>query len=237
MLKIENLSAGYTGPIVIQNIHLQMNENEIVTIIGPNGAGKSTVLRSIFGLTKIYEGSIKFFNEELIGLKTKDFANRGVCYVPQGKIIFPNLTVEENLKMGAYIRDDKNEIKKDIDYVYKKFPKLFKRQLQKAKTMSGGEQQMICFGRALMQKPKLLLLDEPSLGLAPNMIAEIFEKIIEIKNDGVSILIVEQNANMALEISDRGYVLELGKNRYEGSAEFLRTDKRIGELYLGKRNL
>lgn len=235
MLQIENLTAGYGGPPIIKNVHINVNEGEIVTIIGPNGAGKSTILRSIFGLTKIHEGKILFFNQELTSLRTKDIALRGICYVPQGRSVFPSLTVEENLEMGAYIRNDKIEIKKDLAYVYEKFPRLHERRHQKTKTLSGGEQQMVAFGRALMLRPDLLVLDEPSIGLAPKIVEEVFEKLLEIRKDGTSLLMVEQNAYKALEVSDRGYVLELGENRHEGKGKELLHDPKIGELYLGRK--
>lgn len=235
MLIIKNLSAGYGGPLIIENIHLEIHEGEIVTMIGPNGAGKSTVLKSIFGLTKIDEGEILFFNQNLMGLKTSQIASRGICYVPQGHSIFPNLTVEENLRMGAYIRTNRAEIEKDLEYVYSKFPRLHERRDQRSRLLSGGEQQMVALGRSLMLKPNLLLIDEPSIGLAPKIVAEVFEKILEIRRDGTAILMVEQNANMALQISDRGYVLELGKNRFEGRGQELLEDTRIGEAYLGKK--
>lgn len=235
MLIIKNLSAGYGGPIIIENINLEIREGEIITMIGPNGAGKSTVLKSIFGLTKIEAGEILFFNQNLVGLKTSGIASRGICYVPQGRSIFPNLTVEENLRMGAYIRTDKKEIEKDLDYVYSKFARLHERRDQRSRLLSGGEQQMVALGRALMLKPDLLLLDEPSIGLAPKVVLEVFEKILEIRKDGTAILMVEQNANMALQISDRGYVLELGKNRFTGAGRELLEDPRISEAYLGRK--
>lgn len=235
MLQIKNLTAGYGGPIVLKNVDMEVNEKEIVTIIGPNGAGKSTILRSIFGITKIEKGSsIKYIAEELIGLKPEKVVQRGICYVPQGRSVFPSMTVEENLEMGAFIRSDKDKIAEQMQYVYKKFPRLKERRHQKSKTLSGGEQQMVAIGRALMLNPELLLLDEPSLGLAPKIIAEVFEKLQEIRDSGTSILMVEQNANQALEISDRGYVLELGKNRYKGTGKELLKDPKVGELYLGK---
>lgn len=234
MLKIENLTANYGGPNILHNVNINVDEEEIVTIVGPNGAGKSTILKSIFGFTKIAEGSIKFFDEELRGLKTSSIITRGICYVPQGRSVFPSMSVEENLEMGAFIRKDQSTVKKDLEYVYSKFPKLYERRHQRTKTLSGGEQQMVVVGRALMLQPRLLLLDEPSIGLAPKIIAEVFEKILEIKKTGTSILMVEQNANIALEYSDRGYVLELGKNKYEGSGKQLLKDKKVGELYLGK---
>ena len=235
MLRIKNLTAGYGGPDIIHTVHLEVREGEIVTLIGPNGAGKSTVIKSIFGLTKITNGEINFFNQSIIGLKTSEISGRGICYVPQGRSIFPNLTVEENLLMGAYIRSDTKEIKRDIKYVYEKFPHIHQRRAQKTKTLSGGEQQMVAIGRALMLKPDLLLLDEPSIGLAPKVVAQVFEKILEIRKDGTAILMVEQNAKMALSISDRGYVLELGRNKFEGPGKSLLEDPRIAEAYLGKR--
>lgn len=235
MLIIKNLSAGYGGPCIIESVNLNVHEGEIVSLIGPNGAGKSTVIKSIFGLTSIENGEIIFLNKNLVGLKTSEIAKCGISYVPQGRSIFPSLTVEENLRLGAYIRSDKNEIKADLDYVYGKFPRLHERRKQKTKLLSGGEQQMVALGRALMLKPSLLLLDEPSIGLAPKIVAEVFEKILEIRRDGTSILMVEQNANMALQISNRGYVLELGKNKFEGKGLELLSDKRIGEAYLGKK--
>lgn len=235
MLTIQNLTAGYGGPPIVQDINIAVNEGEIVTIIGPNGAGKSTVLRSIFGLTNLHGGSIRLHNEEIIGLPTSAITRRGICYVPQGRTVFPRLTVEENLRMGAFIRSDKPEIENNLRYVYKKFVRLHERRNQIAKTLSGGEQQMLALSRALMLRPALLLLDEPSIGLAPNIVAEVFEKLLEIKRDGTAILMVEQNAHMALQISDRGYVLELGKNKFSGTGKELLTDKRIGEAYLGRK--
>lgn len=234
MLNIKNITAGYGGPNILHNVNIHVQEGEIVTIIGPNGAGKSTILKSIFGLTKIAEGEIQYFDENLVGIKTTDVIQRGICYVPQGRSVFPSLTVEENLEMGAYIRKDKKTLHKELEYVYEKFPKLFTLKHQKTKLLSGGEQQMVAIGRALMLQPKLLLLDEPSIGLAPKIIKEVFAKCAEIKKNGTAILMVEQNANIALEYSDRGYVLELGKNRLEGTGKELLSNKLVGELYLGK---
>lgn len=234
MLRIKNLTAGYGGPDIIDDVNMEVSEGEIVTIVGPNGAGKSTILRSVFGLTQITHGEIEFFGENLMGLATENVIRRGICYVPQGRTVFPSMTVEENLEMGAYIHDDKNIVRKELSYVYEKFPKLYERRYQKCKTLSGGEQQMVSIGRALMLQPKLLLLDEPSIGLAPKIIKEVFGKCMEISDSGTAILMVEQNATMALQYSDRGYVLELGKNKYEGDAEDLLKDDKVGELYLGK---
>lgn len=235
MLKINNLSAGYGGPIIILNVDMYVNEREIVSIIGPNGAGKSTVLRSIFGITKVQkDSSVMYFNQELIGLKTELIVKNGICYVPQGRSIFPSMTVEENLEMGAFIKP--GSIKDQIDFVYHKFPRLKERKSQISKTLSGGEQQMLSIGRALMLNPQLLLLDEPSLGLAPKIIVELFDKLVELRDLGLSILMVEQNANQALQISDRAYVMELGRNKYEGKGCDLLKDPKIGELYLGKHS-
>jgi len=236
MLKITDLTAGYgTGPAILKNVHLNVNEGEIITIIGPNGAGKSTILRSIFGITNVHKGSIEYFSDELVGVKTENIVRRGICYVPQGRSVFASMTVHENLEMGAFIKNDPKEVAAQIESIYQRFPRLKERRNQKAKTMSGGEQQMLAIGRALMLNPELLLLDEPSLGLAPRIISEVFERLIDIKKDGTSILMVEQNANQALAISDRGYVLELGENKYEGTGKDLLSDPKVGELYLGKR--
>lgn len=235
MLKIQNLTAGYGGPDIIHDVHLAINEGEIVTIIGPNGAGKSTILRSIFGFTSIKHGEILFFGDNLKGKETDEIIKNGICYVPQGRSLFPNMTVEENLEMGGFIHKKKEDILKGLEYVYEKFPKLHAQRNQKAKTMSGGQQQMVALGRALMVKPKLLLLDEPSIGLAPEIVEEIFEKCKEICQSGTAVLMVEQNANLALEYSDRGYVLELGHNRFEGTGKELLNNPKVGELYLGKK--
>lgn len=235
MLSIKQLSAGYGGPVIVENISLHIGEGEIVTLIGPNGAGKSTVLRSIFGLTKIHHGEIHFLQSDLTAMKTSEVARLGISYVPQGRSVFPSLSVEENLDMGAWFEKNHADKKRKFEYVYEKFPRLYERRRQKSKLLSGGEQQMLALGRALMNQPSLLLLDEPSIGLAPKIVAEVFEKILEIRNDGTSILMVEQNAVMALQISDRGYVLELGKNKFEGKGRELLADPRIAEAYLGKK--
>lgn len=235
MLEIKKLTAGYGGPAIIEDVSVAVHEGEIVTLIGPNGAGKSTVLKSIFGLTTVTSGEILMFGQNLAHLKTSTISKRGIGYVPQGRSLFPGLTVEENLFMGAYSVSSKGEVKSALDYVYSKFPVVHQKRHQKAKLLSGGQQQMVALGRALMVKPQLLLLDEPSIGLAPKIVVEVFEKILDIKKDGTSILMVEQNATMALSISDRGYVLELGKNKFEGRGSDLLKDERIAQAYLGKR--
>ncbi|MFO0780477.1 MAG: ABC transporter ATP-binding protein [Candidatus Gracilibacteria bacterium] len=234
MLTIHHLTAGYGGPNILHDVNIEVREGEIVTIIGPNGAGKSTILKSIFGMTVIEKGSIKYFDEELTGLPTSEIIERGICYVPQGRTVFPSLTVEENLEMGAYIRKDRMVVHKDLQGVYEKFPRLHERRHQIAKTLSGGEQQMVSIGRALMLQPRLLLLDEPSIGLAPQIVLEVFEKCREIQRSGTAILMVEQNATLALEYSDRAYVLELGQNRLKGTGAELLKNPQVGELYLGK---
>lgn len=233
MLKITNLTAGYGGPDIIKDLHLEVNEGEIVTLIGPNGAGKSTVLRSVFGMTQVKKGSIKWGSKQLVGKATKDIVKNGIAYDPQGRTVFPSLTVEENLDMGGFTLSNKNSVRERIDYIYSKFPKLKQRRKQRAKSLSGGEQQMLALGRTLMLSPELLLLDEPSIGLAPKIIYEMFEKLLEIRDSGVAILMVEQNANQALEFSDRAYVLELGENRLEGKGKDLLKDPKVKELYLG----
>ena len=235
MLEIKNLTASYgNGPNIIKNIDVKVNDGEIVTIIGPNGAGKSTILRSIFGITNVREGNINFFNEDLVGLETRNIIRRGICYVPQGRSIFPSMTVQENLEIGAYIKKDKKEIQKQLAYIYSQFPDLYTKRKNTCRSLSGGQQQMVAIGRALMVQPKLLLLDEPSIGLSPKITEEVFEKCTEIKKTGTSILMVEQNANLALEYTDRAYVLELGENRLEGKGKELLNNDKVGELYLGK---
>lgn len=234
MLKIKNLTAGYVkGPDIVKNISIEVKEGEIVTIIGPNGAGKSTVLKSIFGLTDIRNGEIIFFGENLVGDETKSIIHKGICYVPQGRSVFPSMTVEENLEMGGYILP-KSELEKSLAFVYSQFPILYEKRHQISKNLSGGQQQMVAIGRALMVQPKLLLLDEPSIGLSPKITEEVFERCREIKKNGTAILMVEQNANLALEYTDKGYVLELGENRLEGKGKELLKNPQVKELYLGK---
>ncbi len=235
MLEIKNLTAGYgKGPDIIKDVNVLVREGEIVTIIGPNGAGKSTILRSIFGITNVREGEINFFGENIVGLKTDNIINHGICYVPQGRTTFQSMTVEENLDMGAYIVKDQKEKDRQKQKVYSQFPDLYEFRKTVARKLSGGQQQMVAIGRALMVQPKLLLLDEPSIGLSPKITEEVFDKCLEIKKTGTSILMVEQNANLALEYTDKGYVLELGENRIEGTGKELLNNKEVGELYLGK---
>ncbi|ETA79420.1 ABC transporter ATP-binding protein [Youngiibacter fragilis] len=233
MLKIENLSVSYGGINALRGVNLQIEENKIVTLIGSNGAGKSSTLRAIMGLVK-KEGRITYDGEDLSSLKTKDIVKKGIVLVPEGRKVFSNLTVEENLILGAYTRNDKDGIKKDMDNVYELFPRLKERSWQKSGTLSGGEQQMLAVGRAMMTKPKILMMDEPSLGLAPILVKEIFSIIQEIHRLGNTILLVEQNAKKALEIADYGYVLETGSLVLEGPGKELLVNDKVKEAYLGE---
>ncbi|MBP1918862.1 ABC transporter ATP-binding protein [Youngiibacter multivorans] len=233
MLKIENLSVSYGGINALRGVNLQIEENKIVTLIGSNGAGKSSTLRAIMGLVK-KEGKVTYDGEDLSSLKTKDIVKKGIVLVPEGRKVFSNLTVEENLILGAYTRNDKDGIKKDMDNVYDLFPRLKERSWQKSGTLSGGEQQMLAVGRAMMTKPKILMMDEPSLGLAPILVKEIFSIIKEIHRLGNTILLVEQNAKKALEIADYGYVLETGSLVLEGPGKELLVNDKVKEAYLGE---
>ncbi|MCK5460410.1 ABC transporter ATP-binding protein [Candidatus Gracilibacteria bacterium] len=235
MLEIKNLTAGYKqGPDIIKNINLTLLENEIVTIIGPNGAGKSTILLSIFGLTNLRKGEIYHGARKISGLKTDQIIRSGIALVMQGRNIFPDLTVEENLEMGAFVLQNKTEIALRKEEVFNFFPILKKFRQKSSGILSGGERQMVAISMALMLSPEVLLLDEPSIGLSPKIAEEVFEKIQKIRDSGTSILIVEQNAIKALEISNRGYVLELGENALEDKASELLLNPKICELYLGK---
>jgi branched-chain amino acid transport system ATP-binding protein len=232
MLKIKNLRSGYNGIEVLHGVDFEIKPAEIVAIIGPNGSGKSTLLKSIFNLCEIYSGAIIFKDKDITKLPTHYLIQEGISYVPQGRQIFPNLTVKENLEMGCFIMDDHEIFKRNVSDVFSKFPVLKERQNDLALHLSGGEQQMLAIARALVQDPELLLLDEPSLGLAPKIMKEIFEKIVEINKEGVSIIIVEQNAKQAVEIAHRTYVLENGSIVLEGGKEILK-DERIKNIYFG----
>jgi len=234
MLKIQNLKSGYDGMEVLHGVDLEVKPGEIVALIGPNGAGKSTLLKSIFSLCEIYSGKIIFKDKDITKLPTHYLIYEGVSYVPQGRQVFSTLTVQENLEMGAFIMEDHELIRRNIADVFNKFPILKERQNDYAFTLSGGEQQMLAIARALIQDPELLLLDEPSLGLAPKTMKEVFEKIIEINKEGIAIIIVEQNAKKAVEIADRTYILEDGEIALKGGKEVLR-DKRIKSIYFGGR--
>ena len=234
MLQIAKLKSGYNGNEVLHGIDFVVNPNEIVAIIGPNGSGKSTLLKSIFKLANIYDGKIIFKDKNLNKLKTHELISEGISFVPQGRQVFNDLTVRENLEMGAFIFKDKEVIKENIDDVFDKFPFLKEKQNEYAFTLSGGQQQILAIARALMQNPQLLLLDEPSLGLSPKATKEVFEIITKLNKEGISIIIVEQNARKAVDIADRTYVLEDGKIALTGGKEILK-DKRIKEIYFGGR--
>ena len=234
LLEIENMHSYYGHIHALQGISLTVDEGEVVTLIGSNGAGKTTTLRSIHGILPPREGKIIFDGEEIQGTPAHDMIGKGIAQSPEGRKIFFRMTVLENLEMGAYHRNDRSEIQRDMDRVFDLFPRLKERIKQEAGTMSGGEQQMLAIGRSLMSRPKLLLLDEPSMGLAPVLVERIFETIREINQQGTTILLVEQNANVALDIATRGYVLETGKIVNSASAEDLREDPKVREAYLGE---
>ena len=233
MLNIENLNVSYGGIKALRGININIEDNKIVTLIGANGAGKSSTLRAIMNLVK-KEGKVTYEGKDISALKTMEIVKRGVALVPEGRKIFSNLTVEENLILGAYTLTDKVEIKKGMDNIYGLFPILKDRLWQKAGTLSGGEQQMLAVGRAMMSKPKILMMDEPSLGLAPLLVRDIFEIIKEIHGQGNTILLVEQNAKKALEIADYAYVLETGSLVLQGTGKELLENDRVKEAYLGE---
>jgi branched-chain amino acid transport system ATP-binding protein len=228
-----DLRAGYGQIDVLQQVSLEVRRAEIVSLIGPNGAGKSTVLKTIMGFLRPHQGHVRFDGQDVTGWRTDRIVQRGLAYVPQGRVVFQQMTVQENLEMGAFTVADGARVRAALERVYALFPRLAERKGQRAGTMSGGEQQMLAIGRALMIEPRALLLDEPSLGLAPLFVDLIFDKIAELRGQGMTLLMVEQNAARALELSDRGYVLELGRNRFEGSGADLLADPRIRQLYLG----
>ena len=233
MLKVEDLHVYYGSIHAIKGISFEVNEGEIVTLIGANGAGKSTTLRTISGLVKAESGSIQWNGEELLGKPIDKIISAGIAMSPEGRRVFADLTVLENLKLGAYLRKDKAEIEKDLKWVYELFPRLEERNWQSAGTLSGGEQQMLAMGRALMSHPKLLMLDEPSMGLAPILVEQIFEIIQNLHKAGTTILLVEQNAQAALSVADRGYVLETGKIVTTGTGAELLSSPAIKKAYLG----
>lgn len=235
MLELKGVVSGYGNITALKSIDLSVPEGKIVSLIGANGAGKSTTMRTIMGLVKASEGSISFLGQDLTKLKTHEIVKAGISLVPEGRQILQDMTVYENLEMGAYIRKDKAGIEEDIKKVFKRFPILDERSYQLGGTLSGGQQQMLAIGRALMARPKLLLLDEPSMGLAPLVVNEIFEVIKEISQEGTTVLVVEQNVRQALKIADYAYVLETGKMVLDGSAEDVRHDPRVMEAYLGGR--
>ena len=235
MLKIENLQVAYGGIQALRGISLEVPDGKIVTLIGANGAGKSTTLRTISGLVKAKGGSIRYNDTELVGKPITSIIETGIIHVPEGRRVFPDMTVLENLKIGAYLRNDKDGIERDIRWVYELFPRLEERNWQLAGTLSGGEQQMLAVGRGLMARPKVLMMDEPSLGLAPIVVQGIFDIIREINRQGVTILLIEQNANMALKIADYAYVMETGRITMTGTGAELLENEAVKEAYLGKK--
>ena len=233
MLKIDNLQVSYGGINALRGISLEVPDGKIVTLIGANGAGKSTTLRTISGLVKASAGSVTYDGEELLGKPIYKILEQGIAMVPEGRRVFTNLTVLENLKIGAYLRNNKAETEKDLKWVFSLFPRLEERQWQLAGTLSGGDQQMLAVGRALMSRTKLMMMDEPSLGLAPLVVKGIFEIIREINRQGVTVLLIEQNANMALKTADYGYVLETGRITLSGTGADLLTNEDVRKAYLG----
>lgn len=234
-LEIRDLCVSYGGIRALKGVSLSVDEGQIVTLIGANGAGKSTTLRAISGLQKVQSGSILYGGEELTSLPAKEIVRRGIIHVPEGRRVFPDMTVAENLKIGAFLRTDKTAIAQDMDYVYSLFPRLKERSWQLAGTLFGGEQQMLAVGRALMSRPKVLMMDEPSLGLAPLIVKDIFSIIRRVNQDGITVLLIEQNANAALRIADYGYVLETGTIALSGTGEELLKNESVREAYLGKK--
>lgn len=235
MLEIKDLHVSYGGIQALRGVSLNVPDGKIVTLIGANGAGKSTLMRTISGLVKAQSGSILWNGQELLGKPIDQIVASGIAMSPEGRRVFADLTVLENLKIGAYLRKDKAEIEKDLEWVYSLFPRLKERSWQSAGTLSGGEQQMLAVGRALMSKPKLLMLDEPSLGLAPIVVREIFDIIRTVNQQGITVLLNEQNANMALKVADYAYVLETGTLTLSGTGAELLTNEQVKAAYLGKK--
>ena len=234
MLKVSEIEVRYSGVPVIHNVSLEVNRGELVSVVGANGAGKSTLLKAIAGALHPSKGSIQFENEEISRLSIANIVRKGITYVPEARLIFGPLTVKENLELGAYILEENEAVQKNLEYVYQLFPRLAERRLQLGGTLSGGEQQMLAIGRGLMSRPDLLMLDEPSLGLAPLVVLEIFNVIRKLQKDGTTILLVEQNAKAALKVATRGYVIETGRITLEGEAKVLLEDKDVMRAYLGK---
>ena len=234
VLEIENLHVFYGGIHALKGIHLAVEKGKIIALIGANGAGKSTTLRAVSGLVKPQQGFIRFLGQDIAGRASHQVVEMGVVMVPEGRRIFPNLTVMENLLLGGYIRRNRQELKEDLEWVFTLFPRLRERTWQKGGTLSGGEQQMLAVARALMSRPRLLMMDEPSLGLAPLLVKEIFEIITTLNAQGVTILLIEQNAKAALEIAHHAYVLETGRITLEGEGKALLLDERVRKAYLGE---
>ena len=233
ILKIEKIKVRYSGLPVVQGISLEVSRGETVCVVGANGAGKSTVLRAIMGSQPVFEGRIIFEGEEIQKLQTEKIVSKGIVYVPEGKMLFRPLSVEENLYLGAYVLDDKDQIAGNLEFVYNLFPHLKKRRKQPCLTLSGGEQQMVAIGRGLMSSPHILMLDEPSLGLAPKLADEVLDVVGKLKDEGVTILLVEQNVRESLELADRGYVIQTGRVLIQGTGKELRENPEIKKAYLG----
>jgi branched-chain amino acid transport system ATP-binding protein len=233
LLELREVRAGYGAIQILQGVTLHVDAGEVVSVIGPNGAGKSTTFKVIMGFITYLGGDIVFDGRGIVGQTPDRILALGLGYVPQGRVVFTQMTVRENLEMGAYLERDKATIEARMDFVYGLFPRLRERRRQLAGTMSGGEQQMLAMARALMMRPRMMMLDEPSLGLSPRFVDELFDKIVELARGGLTVMLVEQNAARALEISDRAYVLELGRNRFEGSGQQLLDDPEVRRLYLG----
>jgi len=234
MLEIDKLAVFYGGIEALKGISLEVEKGKIVTLVGANGAGKSTMLRAIMGLIKSKSGNITYLGENLLTIKTQDIVSKGITLVPEGRRVFANLSVIENLKMGAFVRTNDKDIKDDLEWVYNMFPRLKERAWQLAGTLSGGEQQMLAIARALMARPKLMMMDEPSLGLAPLIVKDMFRIIKEVNKLGVTILLIEQNANAALHIADKGYVIETGRITLTGSGKELLANEDVKKAYLGE---
>lgn len=235
MLTVDSICTFYGKVQALYDISIQVNEGELITVIGANGAGKTTLLKSISGLLSPQRGTIKFEGQDISKSKPNELVKQGIVMVPEGREIFPHMTVHENLEMGAYLRKARQDIQNDIEFIYDMFPILKEKSRQKGGDLSGGQQQMLAIGRGLMAKPRLLLLDEPSLGLAPIIVKEILDKIVELNKEGTTIILVEQNANLALKVADRAYVLETGHVELEGPAKEILNDNKIQEVYLGMR--
>jgi branched-chain amino acid transport system ATP-binding protein len=234
LLEMSDIHAGYGKIEILRGISLKVETGRVVSIIGPNGAGKSTMFKALFGLLRVTEGSVRFDGRDVTNLPPRDLLAAGIALVPQGRNVFPLMSVDQNLRLGAYIRKNDRQLEDDIARVYETFPMLQDARSKRAADLSGGQQQMLEMGRAMLLSPKLLLLDEPTLGLAPIVFKEIFRMIERLREQGQTILMVEQNAAQALEISDYAYVLELGRNKFEGTGAAIRTDERIRRLYLGR---
>jgi branched-chain amino acid transport system ATP-binding protein len=233
ILDIDNIKVRYSGLPVLQGVSLQVSQGETVSVLGSNGAGKSTLLRAVMGTQPAYEGRIRFEGREIQKLDTEKIIRLGIIYVPEEKMLFGPLSVEENLNLGAYILSDSRQVRQNLEFVYTLFPKLKERQNQPASTLSGGEQQMVAIGRGLMSRPRILMLDEPSLGLAPLLVDEVFDTIRKLKEEGMTILLVEQNVREALDLADRGYVLQTGRIVGQGSGKELQQSDMFREAFLG----